>query len=106
LSLLRQAGFTLNVDHSNPAVKDRINSVCAMTLNAEARGAGSSIRQLPCAHRSAGTTGVGNEQVHRPAQRRPDKTTGHDHPNDAVGYFLTKRFPVIKRTAHVTELRI
>jgi hypothetical protein len=30
LSLLRKAGFTVVVDSTNPAVKDRVNAMCAM----------------------------------------------------------------------------
>ena len=28
----------------------------------------------------------------------PDKTTGHDHPVDAAGYFIHYEFPVVRRT--------
>jgi hypothetical protein len=35
----------------------------------------------------------------------PDKTSGFDHPNDANGYFIVKRWPIVKRTASVTPLR-
>jgi hypothetical protein len=27
----------------------------------------------------------------------PDKTTGHDHTNDAAGYFINQRYPIINR---------
>jgi hypothetical protein len=35
LSILRQAGFQIEVDYSNPAVKDRVNAYNAMILNAD-----------------------------------------------------------------------
>lgn len=28
----------------------------------------------------------------------PDKTTGHDHINDAAGYFIAKEYPIIRNT--------
>jgi hypothetical protein len=107
LSLLRQAGFTLNVDHSNPAVKDRINAVCAMTLNAEgARRWLVNTDACPMLTQAQEQQAWGMNKTTGQPTGEPDKSTGHDHPNDAVGYFLTKRFPVIRRTAHQTELRI
>ena len=36
----------------------------------------------------------------------PDKKSGHDHPNDANGYFLVKRYPIVKRIAQVRTLEI
>ena len=37
LSILRQAGFNIVVDNSNPAVKDRGNAVNAVILNGEGK---------------------------------------------------------------------
>jgi hypothetical protein len=34
----------------------------------------------------------------------PDKKTGHDHPNDAQGYFLVHRYPITKRTGGVRRI--
>ena len=35
----------------------------------------------------------------------PDKSGGLDHIIDAAGYFVTYRYPIVKRTATVTQLR-
>ena len=36
----------------------------------------------------------------------PDKTTGHDHHNDAGGYFVHWTMPVVKSRFEARELRL
>ncbi|MBT2299264.1 terminase family protein [Variovorax paradoxus] len=99
LSILKTAGLTIMVNPSNPAVKDRINAVDGMTLNAEG------VRRWKVNTDACPTLTEAQEQQAWGPNGEPDKTTGHDHPNDAVGYFLVKRFPIVKRTVVVTPLR-
>lgn len=100
LSILKQAGLQINVNAANPAVKDRINAVDAMTLNAEgARRWKVNTDQCPVLTEA-------QEQQAWGSNGEPDKTTGHDHPNDAVGYFLVKRWPIVKRIAAASPLRM
>ena len=101
LSILKQAGFTVVVDSTNPAVKDRINAVDAMTLNAEGvRRWKVNTDQCPV------LTEAQEQQAWDPKNGEPDKKTGHDHPNDAVGYFLVKRWPIVKRSATYEKFRM
>lgn len=100
LSILKQAGLTIRVNPSNPAVKDRVNAVDAMTLNAEG------VRRWKVNTDACPVLTEAQEQQAWGANGEPDKTTGHDHPNDAVGYFLVNRYPIVKRTASITSLRI
>lgn len=100
LSILRQAGFTISVNPANPAVKDRINAVDGMTLNAEG------VRRWKVNTDACPILTEAQEQQAWGTGGEPDKGTGHDHPNDAIGYFLVKRFPIVKRIAQVTSLRI
>jgi hypothetical protein len=93
LTILRQAGFSISVNPSNPAVKDRVNAVCAMTLNAEGKR-----RWLVNTDACPALTEALEQQAYD-RNGEPDKTTGHDHPNDAVGYFLVRRYPIPKRTS-------
>lgn len=88
LSILRQAGFTISVNSQNPAVKDRVNAVDAMTLNAKGER-----RWLVNTNACPALTEAQEQQAWG-TNGEPDKTTGHDHPNDAQGYFLVKRFPI------------
>lgn len=99
LSILRQAGFNVVVDDANPAVKDRVNAVNAMVLNDKGERRWK-INTDACPV----TTEAFEQQAYDPSGD-PDKTTGHDHPPDAQGYFLVKRYPIVRRTAHVAPLR-
>ena len=100
LSILRQAGFTVRVNPANPAVRDRVNAVNAMTLNAEG------LRRWKVNTDACPVLTEAQEQQAYDPNGEPDKSTGHDHPNDAVGYFLVHRWPIQRRSATVTELRI
>ena len=91
LSILRAAGFSVVVDGTNPAVKDRVNSVNAMILNAEdARRWKVNTNLCPRLTESL-------EQQAYDKNGEPDKEGGLDHANDAQGYFLCKKWPIVKR---------
>jgi len=100
LSILKQAGFKIEVNNSNPAVKDRVNAVNAMLLNAAGE------RRWKINTDACPMTTESLEQQAWAASGDPDKTTGHDHMNDANGYFIVRRWPIVKRTATVTPLRM
>lgn len=100
LSILKQAGFQVVVNPSNPAVKDRVNAVNGVTLNADGK------RRWKVNTDSCPVLTEAQEQQSWGSNGEPDKTTGHDHPNDAVGYFLVKRYPITKRTATISPLRM
>ena len=100
LSILRQTGFTVSVNNVNPAVRDRINAVSAMILNAEGER-----RWLVNTDACPVLTECMEQQPYD-TNGEPDKTSGMDHAPDAVGYFLAKRWPVVRRVAHVQSLRI
>jgi len=100
LSILRQAGFLLEVNHSNPAVKDRVNAYNGMILNAQGE------RRWKINTDQCPTTTEALEQQVWGADGQPDKKSGHDHPNDANGYFLVKRYPIVKSTTTTAPLRM
>jgi hypothetical protein len=99
LTLLRAAKFSVVVDHSNPAVKDRINSVNAMLCNTYDER-----RMLVNTTKCPKFTISLERQVYDD-KSQPDKKGGFDHGNDAAGYFITKMYPVTKRGATVETLR-
>jgi hypothetical protein len=99
LTILRQAGFTIVVDEENPAVKDRVNAVNAMILNDKGE------RRWKINTDACPVTTEAFEQQAYDKNGDPDKKTGHDHPCDAEGYFLVKRWPIVRPTAQVTPLR-
>lgn len=100
LALLRKAGFTVIADSSNPAVKDRINAMNGIMLNAYGeRRMKINIDQCP------GFTQSLERQVYD-EKGNPDKKGGFDHMNDAAGYFIVKRYPTAVRSINTTSLRM
>lgn len=99
LSLLRQAGFTVRVDSTNPAVKDRVNAMNGMILNAEHKR-----RWKVNTDRCPKLTEALEQQAYD-NNGDPDKTTGHDHVNDAQGYFISQRYPITKRSIVVAKTK-
>ncbi|QHJ00104.1 terminase [Xylophilus rhododendri] len=100
LKLLRDAGFTVVVDRTNPGVKDRINSVNAMLCNTYDER-----RLLVNTSKCPGFVMSLERQVYDD-KGEPDKKGGFDHQNDAGGYFIVKTWPVVKRVASVSPLRM
>jgi len=100
LSILRQAGFQVEVNPANPAVKDRVNAYNGMILNAQGQ------RRWKINTDLCPVTTEALEQQGWGKDGQPDKKTGHDHPNDANGYFIVKRYPIVKRIAQVQNLVI
>lgn len=93
-ALLKQAGFIVRTDPANPAVRDRINAVNKIIpewrINTDA---------CPVLVQSI-------EQQAYDKNGEPSKDGGHDHACDAAGYFLCHRWPIVRRRATVTTLRI
>jgi hypothetical protein len=100
ISLLRKAGFMVRVNPANPAVKDRINSMNAMLCNTYDER-----RLLVNTGRCPRFTESLEKQVYND-KGEPDKTLGFDHPNDAAGYFIAYRYPIVKREASLTTFRM
>lgn len=89
LSLLREAGFDVVVDASNPAVKDRINAMQTAFCSPDGR------RDYRVnVSRCPGYKQALLKQVWKNGE--PDKSGGWDHPNDAAGYVIAKLLPVVK----------
>jgi len=99
LSILRQAGFHIEVDSTNPAVRDRVNAVNAMLLNANGE------RRWKINTDACPMTTESLEQQAWSSNGDPDKQTGHDHMNDANGYFIVRRYPIVKRIASASAIR-
>ena len=97
LALIREAGFQVIVEHANPPVKDRVNSMNAMFKNAAGhRRYRVNVERCP-------TYAGSLEQQAWDDKGEPDKKTGHDHPNDAAGYFIQKEFPIVKKSLIITD---
>lgn len=91
LALLRQAGFKIVADETNPPVKDRILAV----NTAFDKG------QLWVNDREAPDFAESLEKQAYGVNGEPDKSGGFDHHNDAGGYFIVKKLPVIRPVSRV-----
>lgn len=89
LSLIREAGFSVVVDGTNPPVKDRINAMNTAFCAPDGR------RDYRVnTHRCPGYKQALLKQVWKNGE--PDKSGGWDHPNDAAGYVIAKLLPVVR----------
>ncbi|MEQ4640858.1 terminase family protein [Providencia rettgeri] len=96
IAQLRQAGFHVIVNDSNPPVKDRINSMNAMFCNANGeRRYKVNVKRCPIYTESL-------EQQVWADNGEPDKKSNKDHPNDAGGYYIIKQFPIVKPAFDIT----
>lgn len=99
ISILREAGFKIRVDSRNPAVKDRVNAMNGMILNSSGER-----RWMVNTDRCPTLTESLEQQAYAESGE-PDKSTGHDHMNDAQGYFIVNRFPVKRPQTGVQRIR-
>lgn len=86
--ILRNAGFTVKVPTSHTAVRDRINAVNSRLCNAKGE------RHLFISPRCKYTIEALERQTYIEGSSQPDKTSGWDHTNDALGYAVDYLFPV------------
>lgn len=100
IQLLKDAGFKIIVNSANPPVKDRINSMNAMFLNAKGE------RRYLVNTKMCPTYTENLQQQTWADNGEPDKTAGNDHTNDAAGYFIVKDFPIVRPSGKVTTLRM
>lgn len=92
LSIIKQAGFTVRANSRNPAIKDRVNAMNAMILNADGE------RRWKVNTNNCPTLVECLEQQAYDKNGVPDKDSGHDHLNDAQGYFINQLYPIVKNT--------
>lgn len=90
IQLLRQAGFSVLAKPTNPPVKDRINAVNAMFCNAK-----NERRYFVNVIRCPTLSDFLEQQVWD-KNGEPDKSSGKDHANDAMGYFIYYDYPLSK----------
>jgi len=93
ISKLRIAGYNIEVDYSNPLIKDRVNCVNARILN------GLDERKYFVAIDACPNTVETLESQAWDGNGVPDKKSGLDHIGDALGYFVAKVFPIVRQNA-------
>lgn len=97
LAILRQARFTVLVNSTNPAVKDRVLSTNRLIHVDGARRLFVNIDTCP------GFTEALEKQSYD-KNGEPDKTAGLDHVIDAGTYFIAFKFPIVQRTTTVSHV--
>lgn len=100
LALLRQAGFQVCAPPANPPVKDRINAMNGAFCNSQGE------RKYLVNESMCPTYADCLEQQPWASNGEPDKTTGHDHPVDAAGYFISYDYPIIRHSCSTQEFRL
>lgn len=98
--ILRSFGFRLEVNGTNPAIKDRINAVNSVILNSQGRRT-----LLVNTNKCPRATEALEQQIYDDFGM-PDKKSGFDHISDALGYFLVKRFAIVRPVARSTTLSL
>lgn len=94
IQLLRAAGFNVFAPNKNPFVKDRV-----LAMNTSFSKCYHFVNVAKCPTHSANL----EQQVYNSAGE-PDKTQGNDHTNDANGYLINYKFPVVKPLVKKTRL--
>lgn len=97
IAILQQANFIVLNNPANPRVKDRVLCMNIML-------AGSSRGKLFVNDSTCPMFAEALEKQAYDEHGEPDKTSGFDHPNDAGGYFMSYRFPVIDGRVIKTKL--
>ena len=98
IALLRQAGFLVLAKNKNPFVRDRVAAVNKAIHKNDKRLYKVNIDACP--HLVEGL-----EKQAYDKNGEPDKTTGVDHVNDAAGYFIVYKFPILHGKVLRTKLK-
>lgn len=97
INLLRRA-FTVRVPRANPPIRDRVMAVNALLCNADG------YRRLKINSAACPVLTESLEQQIYDKSGQPDKTQGHDHIVDALGYFIHQRWPIQRQKPTLSEI--
>jgi hypothetical protein len=98
IAILKQSGFQVCANPANPAIKDRVLSMNRMIHNEGTRLL--KVNPDKCPHLVESL----EKQAYNKAGE-PDKSGGLDHVLDSAGYFISYKFPIVRRAAIVSTLR-
>ena len=86
IQILRDAGFRVLAMSSHPLVRDRVNVTNARFCTADGK------RQLYVDPSCTKSIEAYERLTYREGTSEPDKTSGYDHPVDALGYYAFGRY--------------
>ena len=88
LTILANAGFVVKAPNSHTQVRDRINAVNSRLCGSDGK------RHLYIANQCKYTIESLERHTYKEGTVQPDKDSGYDHMNDALGYLTDYLFPV------------
>jgi hypothetical protein len=88
LAILKNAGFEVKTRSTAPLVRDRINSVNAKLKNAKGFNSMYILKSCKNVIKSI------ERQIYKEGTHIPDKDSGYDHFNDALGYMIEYNYPL------------
>jgi hypothetical protein len=91
LSILQNAGFEVKAPNSHTSIRDRINSVNARLKSAD------NVRHLFVDPKCKQTIKSLERQTYKEGTSQPDKDSGFDHMNDALGYLVDYLYPIKRK---------
>ena len=88
LSILQNAGFTVKVRNSHTSIRDRINAVNSRLKSTDG------VRHVYIDPKCKQVIQSLERQVYKEGTSQPDKDSGFDHMNDALGYLIDFLYPI------------
>jgi len=88
ISILKNAGFDVRCRNTAPLVRDRINSVNSKLKNVNGKNNLFIVKSCKNVIKSI------ERQIYKEGTHIPDKDSGYDHMNDALGYLVEFNFPL------------
>jgi len=88
ISILKNAGFDVKCRNTAPLVRDRINSVNSKLKNVNGKNNLFILKSCKNVIKSI------ERQIYKEGTHIPDKDSGYDHMNDALGYLVEFNFPL------------
>ncbi len=91
LNILQNAGFTVRVKNVHPQIRDRINAVNSRLKNTNEQ------RMMFIDPKCKNIIRGLERHLYKEGTTQPDKDSGFDHMNDAIGYAVDYLFPIRKQ---------
>jgi len=88
ITILQNAGFVVKAPHGHTPVRDRINAVNSRLCSS------TGTRYLFVEPHCKSVIECLERQTYKEGSTQPDKDSGHDHMNDALGYMIDYLFPI------------
>jgi hypothetical protein len=90
LTILQNAGLTVRVKNAHPQIRDRINAVNSRLKNTNEQ------RMMFIDPKCKNIIRGLERHLYKEGTTQPDKDSGFDHMNDAIGYAVDYLFPIRK----------